>query len=543
MTAEEELDSAGEPAEQALRPFAHVHAANAHLYRRVMGAFATAKRRFTIHLRPEDVLDHLTATGDDPPDQGVVVDALTKLEEWGNLRADPDTSRVTTVEDFHRARYLYQMTREGAAAEAALTAYDEALGRRGALQRVALSDIAAQLRSLLALARAAESDEAVAYLTFESLATRFDELADNAQSFMASLQRTIDLHDAEIEAFLAYKDRLIDYLEQFIKDLVSTGAEIANLIQQLDEAGVGRLLDDVAHRAGRDIAPDETEDFAEREFARQRLLWAERWAGFHDWFLNSPGHPSQSSLLRTQARAAIPRLLRVVSVLNDRRTGRSDRSADFHALAVWFAEAPDEEAIHRLWRAAFGLQSSRHLTVDADTLEARDAAPVAASVSWTAAPPIEISPRLRQTGHYERRGKPNRVIDRSEQRRFLAERAAREAAQTATARDALLAKVGQRAHLSDVGRLDPHAFRLFLGLLGAALAAKTPGRSEVEATTSDGSLTITLTEVDGAGTAEIRTDAGVFRGPDHLVHVIETRGRRPAAGETETREPAVEAAR
>ena len=218
----------------------------------------------------------------------------------------------------------------------------------------------------------------------------------------------------------------------------------------------------------------------------------------------------------------------MVSVLNDRRTGRSDRSADFHALAVWFAEAPDDESMHRLWRSAFGLQSSRHLTIDADTLGSRDAAPVSSSVSWTAAPPIEISPRLRQTGHYERRGKPNRVIDRSAQRRFLAERAAREAEETAAARDALLAKVGEQVHLSDVGNLDPNAFRLFLGLLGTALAAKTPGRSAVEATTSDGSLTITLTEVDGSDVAEIHTGTGVFRGPDHLVHVIETRAHRPA---------------
>ena len=52
-------------------------------------------------------------------------------------------ARVTAVEDFYRKRFIYQLTREGEAAEAALSAFDEALGRRGALRAVALHDIVA----------------------------------------------------------------------------------------------------------------------------------------------------------------------------------------------------------------------------------------------------------------------------------------------------------------------------------------------------------------------------------------------------------------
>ena len=77
--------------------------------------------------------------------------------KWGNLRADVDTSRVTTVEDFHRKRSLYQLTAAGQAAEQAIAFYEEAIGRRGQLQSVALADIADQLRSLLALASGARS--------------------------------------------------------------------------------------------------------------------------------------------------------------------------------------------------------------------------------------------------------------------------------------------------------------------------------------------------------------------------------------------------
>src|ERR1700677_5159992 len=128
------------------RSFAYLTTQNAALYRRVMLAFVAAKRRFVVHLRGEDVC--ATLSDQDPQ---AVADALKALEGWGNLRADPDTSRVTSVEDFHRARFLYQLTHAGETVERAIGVFDDQLGRRGALQAVALTDIAVGLRALAAL--------------------------------------------------------------------------------------------------------------------------------------------------------------------------------------------------------------------------------------------------------------------------------------------------------------------------------------------------------------------------------------------------------
>ena len=77
---------------------------------------------------------------------------------------------------------------------------------------------------------------------------------------------------------------------------------------------------------------------------------------------------------------AIKQLIDAVGLLNERRSGRSDRSADFRALARWFAEAPDDAAAHRLWRAAFGLCPARHLSVTGDTADAWENVP--AGTPW-----------------------------------------------------------------------------------------------------------------------------------------------------------------
>lgn len=497
------------------QPFAHLSAPNAELYRDVLRAFARAKERFIVHLRPEDVAAELRREHDEQ-----LVLALDKLREWGNLRADADTGRVSTVADFHRKRFLFQLTPAGLAAEQAIAFYEEAIGRRGSLQSVALSDIAEQLAALAALAGEGDPDPARVHLLLLSLAERFSSLADNAQAFMASLRRAIDFSDGDVAVFIAYKERLIDYINRFIADLANSGARIATLLARLEAADHERLLRLAAGREAADAVPDGDDEAEAYHRAAASALdsWRNRWRGLTDWFVSrDAGHPSQARLLRQAAITAIKQLIDAVGLLNERRSGRSDRSADFRTLARWFAEAPDEAATHRLWRAAFGLSSARHLSVTASTLEEWQDVP--AATPWGSAPPMRISPRLRRTGSYERRGKPNKVADRSADRRMLLEQAEREATETAEARARL--HTGGPILLSRLGVLDPKAFRLFLGLLGDALAARRPGDTEVKTVTGDGSMEVRLSPVPDGGLVEIRTEDGKLTGPEHIIEIVD----------------------
>jgi uncharacterized protein (TIGR02677 family) len=525
------------------RPFAHLATPNVALYRRVMAEFVAAKRRFVVHLRGEDLKEVLARdAASRHVSEEALAEALGRLVEWGNLRADPDTSRVTTVEDFHRARFLYQLTHAGEAAERALGVYEEQLGKRGALQAVALADIATQLRALRELAGEADPDPARLGLLLRGLVDRSEDLANNAQAFMGSLRRTIELHDADVDAFRAYKDQLVNYLERFIADLLTVGAEISGLLLGFEDAEVTRLLRIVARRDAEDAAPGATAgrdsadgpggeddrredkltgggDPREAAYRAGIAMWQERWQGLCQWFVSEPGHPSQAKLLRSRARQAIPDLLAVVATLNERRSGRSDRSADFRALALWFAEAPDDGARHRLWRGAFGLYGSRHLVLDSDTRTAREEQPVPPSTSWRDAPPLHISPRLRRTGSYERRGRANRITDREEGRRLLARLVAKQSEQTAAARARLATE--RPTKLGELGELDPDAFGVFLSLLGDALAARRPDRREVATTTVDGTLAVRLVALADALPVEIQTPAGIFRGPDHVIEITD----------------------
>lgn len=501
------------PASQQASLFRHVSAEKAWLYRCVMETFAAAKRQFRLHLRPDEVLAEGHWDAQPPPRIEEVQAALTQLAEWGNLEAQPDTARVASVSDFYRARFLYRLSQGGEAVETALAAFARTLERRAELQTVALEDITAQLQNLQALADEATPDAAKVHATLRDLARVFESLADNAQAFMAGIGRSLELQQAQADAVLSYKRRLIDYLERFIGDLVNRSGGIAQRIESLSPR-IDPLLWQAAQREARDSAPG---DEAERLDATTRgwQAWRERWSGLRRWFVAHAHEPPQAELLRSKARAAIPHLLAAIATLNERRSGRSDRSADFRMLAGWFAACNSDDEAHRLARAAFALNPARHFSLNPAL---QDGAPeLPANTPWAEAPPLRIHPRLREYGEAAPRGALARVQARDVERRLLAEQLQEEQAQIEAARQRLT--TGRPTRLSELGALDAHAFALFLSLLGEALMAQATPDETVELQSGDGLLRIHLQPLDARSHAEIATPAGTFAGRDHQITI------------------------
>jgi len=510
------------------RVFSYVTADKAGLYASLMQAFMEARERFALHLRPADLQEILLLQAAPVPDELSALDtALHQLCAWGNLECHPDTADVATVEDFYRQRFLYQLTQDGEAAERALRLFNETVARPGELQAAALGDIRSQLAELEGLAGLPSPDQAKTFLALEALRSRFEELAAQAQRFMNSVQRAIDLRGLGVDAFVQYKQLLIHYLERFIGELVDASADITARIERIESLGVSTLLERAARHQVADVfASNAGEEHAAFHQAEGR--WRVRWTGLRAWFLGRGDHAPQSEVLRARARAACTALVAALSGIHDRRAQRSDRSADYRALARWFAEAPSDADAHRLWRAAFALAPARHLFIDGETLAAREAEREPAATSWLDARPIRVAPRFRATGTHVRRGRPNAVLDRSEGRTLLERIAQEEVAVLAAARRRL--STGTRVRLSELGELDAEEFEVFLDLLGEALSTQIEPLEAVEATSSDGSLRITLEPVGDEAIATIRTSCGLFTGPDHFI-VIRDAFEAPALDE------------
>src|SRR6202007_697854 len=124
----------------------------------------------------------------------------------------------------------------------------------------------------------------------------------------SALRRAIDFSDGDVDGFIAYKERLIDYINRFIADLANSGAQIAVLLGDLEAAGHERLLAVAARREAADAAPEGADAAAALADAEEQALdaWRNRWRGLDDWFTSrDTGHPSQARLLRQGAGARV----------------------------------------------------------------------------------------------------------------------------------------------------------------------------------------------------------------------------------------------
>jgi uncharacterized protein (TIGR02677 family) len=497
-----------------LAVFRHLNVDLSARYRDVIDVFTLAKAEFRLHLRPVEIAARMRDRGAQVSDEEVG-EALDQLVEWGNLQAYHDSAEVASLADFQRRHFLYQLTAAGEAAERAIAEFWLILDRPVTLETEALARLNEFLGELGELARDVDPDEAKVARVLRTIADDAEAITAHAQSFFRWLHEQTAQRGADLASFIAYKERLIDYLRRFLEEMASQSPLISDRIRDIHSA-IERLLQCAAKQ---ETAGAFSIDEAEREHQFDLALerWQQRWLGLHRWFVGVAGAP-QVKQLRLAAGAAIPQLLDIAAQLHDQRAMRSNRRIDLLTLASWFLQADDDRQAHRLWGAAFAAHPVRHWQVNLATLEQREQQPVPAHQSWLAAPPIYIAPELRRTGRATQSAPARPIVDRSLERRLLRLRLHKAQLQAARARQSLLA-VGRR-RLSEIGFLEHEALNLLLELLDRAAPARASG-DEATATSEDGSLAILIDWKVPRQIASIESPLGGLHTDDVWVHVVE----------------------
>lgn len=497
--------------------FHHLSTPKSAEYRAILRVFARARERFEIALRPAEVSERVVTDPEWPhlpPATPSEVDAcLASLRDWGNLTATRDIVSARTVVEYLHPRFLYQLTPAGEMTERALVFFADGLRSRGELSTSALRDIGEGLEELSRLLETNPFDEAKAIRAVRDLARGFDHLVTRAQSFIGGLQHELDRPGAEESAFLALKEELIAYLDRFVRELISSTYRVGAALRALDLQPLQSLLHAVADAELANALAPTAED---RDLARGQ--WRARWQGLRRWFIGEDGLMSQADALRARAVAAIPTLLERVRRIHDQRANRADRATDFHTLARWFAEAPSEADLHRLWRAAFALSPARHLRVNPATLGAWDELPSGARPAWEDAPPFVISITQWERGQAGPRGAPPHIINRAAARAALRAQARAEHLALLASRRALAARTP--ATLRELAELDLPQFDVLLDAIGEAFAQLGPSDTEAEATSTDGELQVKIRlPSPRSAVATLRTPDGDLLGPDLRVEV------------------------
>ena len=481
----------------------------ADLHSATLHAFGEANERLETALTFDEVRDRLRQVDwyAPLPDEELAY-TLKQLVGWELLDVVQNhAGNYRTAEEYERKNVQYSLTRRGEAAFAGVQHALMLLSSTGALQTAVLDAIADRLHELSdLLGRADQAENRRVFTTLQELEGHLDALRNNTKQFNGELQRLLRVEGPDLATFHEVKSATVTYLQEFVTNLEYRAEVIRSAMIQVEDQGVSLL-----HRRaldGADLPPTPGFD-PEPAWLTGRAV---KWDGLRLWFRPADGAAARVEQLHDVARRAIVSLLQVLDRITESRRRSSSAAQDFRVLARWFATAPAEDDLHRLWNAAFGLWPARHAH-----LPHPDAETTPTSTAWADAPSVAVSPLLRSSGKTEHIGRTGKVRDvrhlRAQRRtRAQAERAELEVAWRRLA-------TGGVVSLSQFGSLDHDTFRRLLDLLGNALAMPADTSGLRRAVTSDGQVEVRLWPPTDGRTATLRTPRGEFSGPDYLVDV------------------------
>ncbi|NLZ54438.1 MAG: TIGR02677 family protein, partial [Thermoanaerobacteraceae bacterium] len=184
----------------------------------------------------------------------------------------------------------------------------------------------------------------------------FESVYHNATDYIASLQSAKADELMQTDAFILYKDRMIDYLRDFIRDLQKFSSAIEEHLKHLDkrlsESVIAKIEEyelDIP-RLDRVLQPEELKEEIKS-----------RWDNLSRWFLGFDGDESEAYRLLSATNEIIRKITRFAARLAENRSRSLNRKQDYLKLAKFFADCKDENACHKLSAAVFGAFNTRHL--------------------------------------------------------------------------------------------------------------------------------------------------------------------------------------
>lgn len=346
---------ASHPLDKPIVETAYLTAQNVHRYRTILRHFYRQHQQLNYWLTLEDIADFMNrepcfATYS----REQCEQDLSALVQWKNLLATQDVGKVQTIEEFKNRRFRYQLSPYTIEIERLTIKLESISGVGGSLEANLLERIAGCVRQIPELEK---ENASTIHSRWQDLSLDFGRLNDNATDYIASLQRGKLDELLNTQAFLTYKDGIIEYLRNFIKELQRFGPIIESLLKQVDPKTLETVLNQV-------LAYEKSIPRVDHEvsFDELRSEIHGQWRSLNTWFCGSFSRESEASRLLGITNGIIRRLTRLAYRLAETQNSLVSRRRECLHLAELFAQCQNLDEAHRLSAAILGPAHTRHLS-------------------------------------------------------------------------------------------------------------------------------------------------------------------------------------
>ncbi len=281
---------------------------------------------------------------------------LTMLTEWKNLNTIQDTRKVGTIEEFKNKKYRYQMSEYSVEIERLVIRLENLFIEGASLEPTLLERLRREMERFTEMA---EKDKNEVYTWWTDLNNDFVRLNQNYQDYIRDLNSIRAEEMMYTKEFLVFKDRLIEYLRNFVKGLQRNVGVIEERLRQLDPKVREKVFEKVIEY---ELLIPRIEVEVSRELIEQKTIG--RFQSIYEWFVATEGRENEAAKLFDATNDIIRKITRYAARLSEKNALGANRKEEYKKVAEIFLQCRDVKEAHKMSAMVFGIERSFHLKGD-----------------------------------------------------------------------------------------------------------------------------------------------------------------------------------
>ena len=316
---------------------------------------------------------------------------LAMLTEWKNLNTIQDTRKVASIEEFKNKKFRYQMSEYSVEIERLVLRLENLFVEGASLEPTLLERLRIHVEKFSGMAG---QDTGTVYTWWSDLNNDFIRLNQNYQDYIRDLNSVKAEEMMRTKEFLVFKDKLVEYLRNFVKGLQKNVGVIEETLRLLEPEILGAVLEKVNDY---EMSIPRMDVEVSREMIEEKTRG--RFKSIRNWFVAEGSQENEAGRLFDATNEIIRRITRYAAQLSEKNALGANRREEYRKVAEIFLKCENLQEAHRMSAMVFGLEKPFHLKAVAD----RETDSMNQSVYEEPAAEILLRPRIRNYGEKSKR--------------------------------------------------------------------------------------------------------------------------------------------
>ena len=232
------------------------------------------------------------------------------LTEWKNLNTIQDTRKVASIEEFKNKKFRYQMSEYSVEIERLVLRLENLFVEGASLEPTLLERLRIHVEKFSGMAG---QDTGTVYTWWSDLNNDFIRLNQNYQDYIRDLNSVKAEEMMRTKEFLVFKDKLVEYLRNFVKGLQKNVGVIEETLRLLEPEILGVVLEKVNDY---EMSIPRMDVEVSREMIEEKTRG--RFKSIRNWFVAEGSQENEAGRLFDATNEIIRRITRYAAQLSER---------------------------------------------------------------------------------------------------------------------------------------------------------------------------------------------------------------------------------